>query len=55
MPAAVPDGTRKMAYLVELDVNDYGCLVGPVPFPIDVVQIVGMLDVVDMESSIVDR
>jgi len=55
VPAAVPDGTRKMAYLVELDVNDYGCLVGPVPFPIDVVQIVGMLDVVDMESSIVDR
>ncbi|HEY1216194.1 MAG TPA: hypothetical protein VGE93_21405 [Bryobacteraceae bacterium] len=26
-----------MAYLAELDVNDYGCLVGSVPFPIDVI------------------
>jgi hypothetical protein len=26
-----------MVYLVELDTNDYGCLVGSVPFPIDVI------------------
>ena len=26
-----------MAYLVELDINNYGCLVGSFPFPIDVI------------------